>query len=271
MEFVTVQGERVSALGFGTWRLSGTECHDAVEDALALGYRHIDTAQAYGNEEQVGAGIRSSGVDRGDIFLTTKIMPEDQSRDRLLRAADQSLKRLRVDYLDLLLLHWPNFDVPLEETMESLAELQSRGKTRHVGLSNFTPTMVERANRTTRVFSNQVEYHPYLAQPKLTRQAVELDYLLTAYAPVARGKVSNDPVLQDIAAACGKTPGQVALRWLIQQDHVAAIPKAASADHRRGNLEIFDFSLTDEQMQRIFDLGGEHRLIDPDWAPAWER
>ncbi len=254
MEQQTIKGEKVPSLGLGTWRLTGEECTKAVERALALGYRHIDTAQVYGNEGEVGRGIQSSGVDREEIFLVTKVWTSDFSYERTVQSTRESLRKLCTDYVDLLLMHWPNPSVPLEETLGAMRELQEEGSVRHVGVSNFPPSMVEEAAQHATVFCNQVEYHPYRAQDGLLEQAREMDYLLTAYSPVARGAVLNDGTLLEIGKAHGKTPAQVALRWLIQQEKVAAIPKARSEDHLKSNLDVFDFELSDEEMERIFEL-----------------
>ena len=252
MEYQMIKGVKVPSLGLGTWRLSGEGCVRAVERALALGYRHVDTAQMYANEGEVGRGIRNSGVDREEVFLVTKVRTSSFSHDGVIRSTRESLKKLQTEYVDLLLMHWPNPSVPLEETLGAMTELQEEGGVKHVGVSNFPPSMVEEATRHATVFCNQVEYHPYRGQDELLRQAREMDYLLTAYSPVAKGKVSRDPALKEIGQAHGKTPAQVALRWLIQQEKVAAIPKAANGDHLRSNFEIFDFELNDEEMKRIF-------------------
>jgi 2,5-diketo-D-gluconate reductase B len=254
VEYQAIKGEKVPSLGLGTWRLSGQECVRAVERAFALGYRHIDTAQMYANEGEVGRGIRNSSVDREEIFLVTKVRTSSFSHDDVIHSTRESLKKLQTEYVDLLLMHWPNPSVPLEETLGAMRELQEAGSVKHVGVSNFPPSMVEDATQHATVFCNQVEYHPYRAQDELLEQAKEMDYLLTAYSPVARGRVSNDATLKEIGQAHGKTPAQVALRWLIQQEKVAAIPKAASEDHLRSNSDIFDFELSDEEMKRVFAL-----------------
>jgi diketogulonate reductase-like aldo/keto reductase len=254
LEYQTIRGEKVASLGLGTWRLSGQECVRAVERALALGYRHIDTAQMYANEGEVGRGIQNSGVDREEIFLVTKVRTSSFSYDEVIRSTRESLKKLRTDHVDLLLMHWPNPSVPLEETLGAMTELQEEGSVKHVGVSNFPTSMVEQAARHATVFCNQVEYHPYKAQSELLEQAKEMDYLLTAYSPVARGAVANDVTLRGIGEAHDKRPTQVALRWLIQQEKVAAIPKAASEEHLRSNFDIFDFKLSDEEMKRVFAL-----------------
>jgi 2,5-diketo-D-gluconate reductase B len=254
LEYQTIKGEKVPSLGLGTWRLSGEECVRAVERALALGYRHIDTAQVYANEGEVGRGIRNSGVDHQEIFLVTKVRTSSFSHGDVIRSTRESLKKLQTEFVDLLLMHWPNPSVPLEETLGAMTELQEEGSVKHVGVSNFPPSMVVEATGYAEIFCNQVEYHPYRAQDELLGQAEEMDYLLTAYSPVARGRVSNDATLKEIGEAHGKTPAQVALRWLIQQQKVAAIPKAASEDHLRSNFDVFDFELKDEEIRRIFAL-----------------
>jgi 2,5-diketo-D-gluconate reductase B len=254
MEYQTIKREKVPSLGLGTWRLTGEECVRVVDCTLTLGYRHIDTAQMYANEGEVGRGIRNSGVDREEIFIVTKVRTSSFSHDDVIYSTRESLKKLQTGYVDLLLMHWPNPSVPLEETLGAMTELQEEGSVKHVGVSNFPPSMVEEAARHATVFCNQVEYHPYRAQDELLRQAREMDYLLTAYSPVAKGRVSNDATLREIGEVHGKTPAQVALRWLMQQEKVAAIPKAASEDHLKSNFDIFDFELNDEEMERVFAL-----------------
>jgi len=254
LEYQAITSEKVPSLGLGTWRLSGEECVWAVERALALGYRHLDSAQMYANEGEVGRGIRNSSVDREEIFLVTKLRTSSFSHDNVVHSTRGSLKKLQTEYVDLLLMHWPNPSVPLGETLGAMRELQEEGSVKHVGVSNFPPPMVEEATEHATVFCNQIEYHPYRAQDELLGQAKEMDYLLTAYSPVAKGRVVNDKTLQEIGEAHGKTPAQVALRWLIQQEKVAAIPKAASEVHLRGNFDIFDFELSDGEMEVVFAL-----------------
>ena len=254
MEHQTIKGEKVPSLGLGTYRLSGGECERAVERALSLGYRHIDTAQMYRNEEEVGRGIQGSGVDREEIFLTTKVWPSDFSYERTIQTTRESLKKLDTDRVNLLLMHWPSRDVPLEETLSAMRELQEEGTVRHIGVSNFPPSMVQEAAQHAEVFCNQVEYHPYEAQDGLLGQAKEMDYLLTAYRPLSRGGILNDETLREIGESHGKTAAQVALRWLIQQEKVAAIPKATSEEHLKDNFDVFDFELNDEEMERVSEL-----------------
>lgn len=272
MHHLNIQNTPVPALGFGTYRLEGDEGVAAVIDAIELGYRHIDTAKVYENEDAVGRAIRECGVDRGEIFLTTKITPGDAAPDDYIPAAEGALKRLGLDYIDLLLLHWPNRDVPIADTMAAACSVRERGLTRHVGVSNFTPTLLREAVRHAPIFCNQVEYHPFLSQDKLVALAAEMGIMLTAYCPLARNKGAESPVINAVADAHGKTPAQVVLRWLIQHPNVAAIPKAGSHKHRAGNLDIFDFELTDDEMTRIAALDENYRICDPDGiAPDWER
>ena len=270
MRTIDHHGSRVPVLGLGTWELRGQGCVEAVDRALALGYRHLDSAQGYYNEAEVGAGLRRSGVPRDQVFLTTKVRPRNYPSGDVRSSTEASLAALGVDYVDLLLMHWPSRVVPLEETLGAMRDLRDRGLVRHLGVSNFAPSLLRRAHELAEVFTNQVEYHPFLSQTVLLREAERLDHLLTAYSPVARGKVDEDPVLQEIGAAHGKTPGQVALRWLIQQPRVLAIPKAASEANQRRNIEIFDFTLSDDEMAAIHALDRDERLVD-DMDVDWER
>lgn len=270
MDFVNVQGTKVPRLGFGTWQLKGGDCYAGVRDALAVGYRHIDTAQAYGNEDEVGDAIFASPVKRDEIFLTTKVWKDNLAPDDVIRTTERSLSDLKTDYVDLLLIHWPVDDIPLEETLDAMIELREQRKVRNIGVSNFTPELVDRALKHAPIACNQVEYHPFLDQSHLVDQAAEHGLMLTAYSPLARGSVLEDANLRDIGERYEKSAAQVALRWLIQQGPVAAIPKAASAEHRRSNFDIFDFELTEDEMEFISRKGGNQRLIDPSWAPNWK-
>ena len=255
MKYQKIKGIDIPALGLGTWRLSGAECTRAVERALGMGYRHLDTAQMYGNEAEVGRGIENSGVDREKVFLVTKLRTSNFTHDAVLSSTEESLRKLGTEYVDLLLMHWPNPSVPVGETLGAMVELQEGGSVRRIGVSNFSPEQVEEGRAFADVFCNQVEYHPYRDQESLLEQAREMDYLLTAYSPVAKGRAVNDRTLEEIGATHGKTSAQVALRWLVQQDKVAAIPKATGEDHLKANLDIFDFELSTEEMDRVFALG----------------
>jgi 2,5-diketo-D-gluconate reductase B len=267
MHKITVRGVDVPSLGFGTWQLEGDECEQGVLTALDVGYRHIDTAQMYGNEERVGAALAHSSVDRDDIFLTTKLANGNHTPDAVVFSTHDSLRKLRTDYVDLLLIHWPVGDAPFEQTLDAMLELSEQGKVRHVGLSNFTPEQVERALEHTPVFANQVEYHPFLGQRELVGLAAKHDFMVTAYSPLARGEVFDDDTLAEIAEAHDADAAQVALRWLLAQDQVSAIPKSTSPEHIASNFAALDLDLDDEELRRIDGLDRGLRLIDPPFAP----
>lgn len=269
-ETIEVRGTRVPRLGFGTWQITGPAAEEAVRDALEIGYRQIDTARMYGNEAEVGAGLRGSGVDREDIFLTTKIWMDDFEPEKLKAAAEDSLRSLQTDYLDLLLLHWPSPEVPLAATLGAMNELREAGKIRQLGVSNFPARMLAEALEHAPVFSDQVEYHPFLDQSRLLDLARERDVLVTAYSPLAHGRIFNGPDLTAIGEAHGKTAGQVALRWLLDQPLVSPIPKASSHERRVENFDVFDFELSDEERRRIDDLHKDVRTANPAWAPDWD-
>lgn len=274
MHKVDANGAGMPALGFGTWDLRGDEARRMVEAALEIGYRHIDTAQMYGNEAEVGAALKASGIARGELFVTTKIWPDRAQGGELQRAAQESLERLRLDQVDLLLLHWPSPDVPLAEIMAALSECAAKGWARTIGVSNFTAAMIEEAARLAGhpLAANQVEYHPFLAQRSVLDACRSHGMALTAYCPLARGKVFSDPTLVRISQRHGRTPGQVALRWLVQQDGVAAIPRSAKVEHARANFAIFDFALSETEMAEIAALGSPRgRLVhNPGLEPAWD-
>jgi 2,5-diketo-D-gluconate reductase B len=273
MIYVEAQGARIPALGLGTWQLDGGVARRMVGYALEIGYRHIDTAQMYGNEAEVGAAIASSGVARDEIWLTTKIWPDNFRAGALQRAAEQSVRRLGT-VPDLLLLHWPNPGVPLAETMGALNDAKRRGLARHIGISNFTVALIQEALARSEepLLVDQVEYHPYLNQDAVREELHANGMALIAYSPLAKGRVFDEPTLARIGARYGKNPGQGALRWLIQQDGVAAIPRSSREAHARANFDVFDFALSDAEMAEISALahpGG--RQIDPaGMAPRWD-
>ncbi|MDH3247315.1 MAG: aldo/keto reductase [Acidimicrobiia bacterium] len=267
----TIQGVKVPSLGFGTFRLGGQTCRDAVLHALHIGYRHIDTAQMYDNEEFVGQALASSGVGREDYFLTTKIGNGNHAAPNVVSSTDESLRKLGVEYVDLLLIHWPIPTVPLGETLGAMLDLQDQGKVRHIGLSNATSSIVAEAEKHARVFANQVEYHPLLGQERLRAMALEHDFMLTAYSPLAMGKVADYMVISDIAAELGFSPMAVALAWLLEQDKVVPIPKATSVDHIADNFTALDVRLSPEQIAAIDGLPKDRRLVNPSFAPDWDR
>lgn len=270
MKHIDINHEQVPALGLGTYTLKGQACEEAVADAIAIGYRHIDTARAYENEQAVGQGIRNSGIDREELFITTKLWYTDLMRADVLRATANSLRQLQTDYVNLLLIHWPSDDIPLKETLEALMEVQKQGQARLIGVSNFPPSLLKKAFDMAPIVCNQVEYHPYLGQSALINIVREHGAMLTAYSPIAQGAAQEDATLQAIGKHYGKSPSQVALRWLMQQDNVAAIPRASSHEHRVANFDIFDFSLTDDEMEQIYNLSRRERLVNPHWAPVWD-
>lgn len=270
---VHANGAAIPAIALGTWQSTDDACARAVDEALRSGYRHIDTATAYGNEKQVAEGIRASGVARDQFFLTTKVWRENMERDAVLRSAEDSVKRLDSGPLDLLLLHWPNPDVPLAESLAGLADAKRQGLTRHIGVSNFTIPLIEEAARICPepLVTNQVEYHPMLSQSRLIRACAALGISITAYSPLGRGALLDNPVITAIAAVHGREPAQVALRWLVQQPGIVAAPKSVTPQRIRNNLAVSDFELTPVEMARISDLAHpEGRLINPAFSPAWD-
>ncbi|HEV2777000.1 MAG TPA: aldo/keto reductase [Solirubrobacteraceae bacterium] len=265
-----VQGIEIPKLGLGTWQLSGDACVEAVRDAIELGYRHIDTARAYGNEAQVGQGLHDSGRNRGEIFLTTKLWYTELSAIGVHDQVEQSLRELRTEYIDLLLIHWPNRRVPVAETLAAMLDARDAGRVRHLGVANFPSAMLREALEHAPLVCNQIEYHPYLAQPQVLEVVRDHGLMATAYSPLAQGAVLHDPTLGEIAEAHDRTAAQVALRWLLDQPQVAAVPKASSREHRTANLDVVDFELTDEERGRIAGLHRGYRTIDPPWAPDWD-
>src|SRR5580700_9163499 len=247
MQFVEANGARIPAIGLGTWELRGRSCARLVEQALRLGYRHIDTAQVYENEREVGEGLRASGVRRDELFVTTKVWTTHFAPNDLERSTKESLARLRLSEVDLLLLHWPNPQVPLAETLGALAHVRKLGMTRHIGVSNFTVALIEEAVAACPepLACDQVEYHPYLDQAKVLEACARQGMALVAYSPVAKGRIKNDPTLVRLGRIHHKSPAQICLRWLVQRN-VAAIPRTSRIERLSENIEIFDFELNDE-------------------------
>lgn len=265
-----IQGTPVPALGFGTYELEGDACRRAVVDALDVGYRHLDTARMYHNEVQVGQALQQVGIDREKIFLTSKIWWDDLSPAGVEKQISASLKDLDTPYLDLVLIHWPNPEFPLEETIEAMVAAREQGMIRHVGVSNFPPSWTKRAIACGPIFCNQVEYHPFLGQTELLELARAHDFLLTAYAPLAQGGVHAARQLDPIAEKHGKSREQVALRWLIEQKQVSAVPRSSKREHIEANFDIFDFRLDHQDHARIARLPKDRRQINPEFAPDWE-
>lgn len=273
MQYIEAQSEKVPALGYGTWQLRGKNCVRGVQKALEVGYRHIDTAQAYGNEEDVGQAIEESGVERGEIFLTTKIWMDNFSPDKFEKSLDESLNKLRTDYVNMLLLHWPDQNSDFDKTLELLVEAKKADKARLIGVSNYTVELMKRAQNTTKnvLATNQVEFHPFIDQGPVLEWARRHNMFLTGYSPLSRGDVLKNQTIEDIGNRYKKNAGQIALRWAIQHEKVAVIPKAASENHIESNFDIFDFELTNEEMDKISSLAREDgRKVDPDFAPEWD-
>ncbi len=272
MQFVEANGAKIPAIGLGTWELRGRTCARLVEQALRLGYRHIDTAQVYENEREVGEGLRASGTRRDDVFVTTKVWTTHFAPNDLERSTKESLAKLRLSEVDLLLLHWPNPQVPLEETLGALAHVKKLGMARHIGVSNFTVALIEQAVAACPepLVCDQVEYHPYLDQTKVLEACARHGMALVAYSPVARGRIKSDETLVLIGQTHGKTAAQICLRWLVQQN-VAAIPRTSRIERLSENINIFDFALSPDEMHQISQMGSaKGRLTDFGFAPKWD-
>lgn len=253
MEFLEIQGESVPKIGLGTWNLRGKDCYRGVLSALELGYRHIDTAEMYRNELEVGRAIADSGVAREEIFLVTKVWSSHLGYDDVILAAESSAQRLGLEVIDLYLVHWPNSRFPIDGTMRAMNELAERGWVRHIGVSNFSVSQIEEAQRASpsKLFTNQIEYFVGHPQTAMLRYCQENDVMLTAYSPLDRGRLARSRQVSAIAEAHHKTAPQVALRWLIQQDKVVAIPKSAHRERQGENLGVFDLHLTESEMEAL--------------------
>jgi diketogulonate reductase-like aldo/keto reductase len=272
---VSAHGAAMPVVGYGTMLFPEPDrAVELIGHALEYGYRHIDTARKYGSEQWVGEAIRGSGVPRDDLWVTTKVTEENAGADDFARSVETSLVTLGLDYVDLLLIHWPQPRVPLEETVGALAKARQQGLARHIGVSNFTVALLDEAvaKCPEPLVANQVEYHAYLRQDKLLAACARHGMILTCYSPVGRGRLLDDPVLGEIAAARGRTAAQVALRWLIQQPQVAVVPRALEFGEIEENIDIFDFALTGEEMERIGSLRDKNiRMVDPEVRrPVWD-
>lgn len=269
MRTVTAGDLEVPVIGYGTWEVTGDDCYRGVRHALDVGYRHIDTAQMYGNEEQVGRAVADSDVDRDEVFLTTKVATDNAAPDDVRRSTAESLRRLDVDHVDLLLIHWPNPDVAVHETLHAMSELQTAQMTRAIGVSNYPSDLLREAFAVAPVVTDQVEYHPRLSQEAVLEVLRAQGGFLTAYSPLAHGSVLDDDVVGEIAEELDVTPAQVALRWLLDQPDVVVLPRSTSQEHIEQNLDL-DFALSDEQRERIDALPKDDRQIDPPSAPEWD-
>lgn len=270
---ISAHGAVMPVIGYGTMELPQRPA-ELVAAAIAAGYRAIDTARKYGTEQFVGEGIRASKIARSELFVTTKVTEENAREADFMRSIETSLKTLGLDYVDLLLVHWPQPKVPFKETLGALAKAKRQGMTRHIGVSNFTLAMLDEAVSLCPepLITNQVEYHAYLPQDRMLAALKRHGMILTAYCPVARGQLLTDPVVIEIAKAHNKTPAQVSLRWLVQQPGVAAVPRALEERHIVENLDIFGFTLSDDEMRRLSALRKRQvRIADPpERAPKWD-
>ncbi len=271
MQFKTARETDVPEIGMGTYKLYGKECKNVVLEAIDLGYRHIDTAQIYKNEAEIGNAIKQSGIDRDEFFVTTKLWHTNLDHDDVLQSVEDSLRELKMPYVDLLLIHWPNDQHSLFQTLEAMLSLRDQGKVLDIGVSNFTLNMVREVIEDLRIpiLTNQIEYHPFLGQFDMLDYSYDGDFLVTAYSPLAQGEVMNNDELIEIGKEYGKTAAQIALRWLIEQENVIVIPKASSAERLKENLDIYDFELSDEHFEQIDHLDKSRRLVNPSFAPKW--
>jgi 2,5-diketo-D-gluconate reductase B len=272
MENLQIQGISLPRLGLGTYRMQGDECRKAVESALGLGYRHIDTAEMYGNEEAVGAGIAACGVPREQLFVTTKVWHEHLAPDAIRTAFDTSLKKLKVDHVDLYLVHWPSKSMNLPAIFETLAKLKDEGRTRAIGVCNFNLALLKTVIEEIKapIACNQIEYHVMLDQSKVRSYLAGKSIPITAYAPLAQGRAASDETLIKIGRKHGASAAQVALKWLLDQDGVAAIPKAKGAESQKANLDALKIKLDDDDRKAIAALPKNQRFVNPGFAPAWD-
>ena len=272
MDHLQTQGLSLPRLGLGTFRMQGDVCRSAVESALALGYRHIDTAEMYGNEDAIGAAIAASRIARGNLHVTTKVWNENLAPDAIRRALNASLKKLKLDCVDLYLVHWPAKNMDLPAMFETLLKLKEEGRTRAIGVANFNiallKTVVEEIGAP--IACNQVEYHVMLDQTRLRQFLTAKSIPLVAYCPLAQGRVASDPALAAIGRKHNATAAQVALKWLLDQDGVAAIPKASRRESQQANLDALKVKLDDADRKAIAALPKDRRCVNPGFAPAWD-
>lgn len=274
MHSVNANGASIPALGLGTWTLRGDACAQLVSDALSIGYRHVDTARMYHNEAEVGAGLQASGIARDELFVTTKVWPSDIAPSDLERSAEASLKDLGLDQVDLLLIHWPNPRIALEGSIKALNAAKRMGLARHIGVANFPTGLLSKAIALSDapLVANQVEYHPYLDQSKVLTMCRANGFAMVSYCPLFRdGGLFEERAVQEAAVRHGKTPGQIVLRWHVQQENVAAIPRTTKKERLAENIAIFDFVLSDAEMAAISALTIQNkRLCNDTFAPEWD-
>jgi 2,5-diketo-D-gluconate reductase B len=274
MQNVLVGKAAIPAIGFGTYGMSGADVYRVIPAALRAGFRHIDTAQIYGNEGEIGDCVAASGVPRSEIFLTTKVWVSNYPERFFEASVNESLRKLKTDYIDLLLLHWPGSDVPLAEQIGGLNAVARAGKVRHIGVSNFNRALMMESMRLTAVplVTNQFEYHPYLNQSLLIESTLQAGLAVTGYCGMAIGRVFSDPTLKEIADRHDKTIAQIVLRWLVQQRGIVALSRTTRIDRLAQNLAVFDFELDGVDMAAIHSLAtADSRIVDPHGlAPLWD-
>jgi diketogulonate reductase-like aldo/keto reductase len=256
MQFAKLNsGADMPMVGIGTWTLKGDKCRESVRKALDIGYKHIDTAEAYDNQKQVALGIKDSGVDRDDIFITSKVWKSNLRYSDTLSACDNTLGELQTDYLDLYLIHWPNEDIPMKETFEALTKLKDDGKIKDIGVSNFTISHLKTAKSVSQspISADQVKYHPYENPNDLLEYCKDNDIVITAYSPFGRGDLFTDERLTKIADSHDKSLAQIIIRWLIQKG-IVVIPRSSSEEHLKANLDVFDWELSDDIIQKLENL-----------------
>ena len=255
-------GLSIPSIGLGTWELRGRKCRRVVRKSLEIGYRHIDTAAMYENESEVGSGIADSSVDRKEIFLTTKINTIEVNNEGIVDAFHKSLSDLKTDYVDLLLIHWPTFSTNLGDMLEIMYGIKESQKARAIGVSNFNTTLLNECARLgfEDIYCNQVEYHPFLSQEILLKKMNEMNVIPVAYCPICRGDVAKDSVIIELSEKYNKTPAQVTLRWLIQQQ-IVAIPKTSKLHRMKENIDIYDFEIDNQDMTQIHSLARNQRLV----------
>jgi 2,5-diketo-D-gluconate reductase B len=272
MQFVEAHGARIPIIGLGTMTLTGDAGVQAIKTALEVGYRHLDTAAHYGNERENGEALRASGVKHEDVFITTKVRQDDAMPDDFARVVEQSLANLKLPQVDLLLIHWPSKTVPLKLTIGALCKAKKDGKTKHIGVSNFTTALLDEAWGVTTepLVCNQIEAHPFINQDKMIAASQKRGMAVVAYVPIARGKVAGAETLERIGKAHGKSAAQVSLRYLVQRGLVA-VPRSTNREHLKANLDIFGFKLSDAEMAELKKLNTANmRVVNPPHAPVWD-
>jgi 2,5-diketo-D-gluconate reductase B len=272
MESLQTQGIGLPRLGLGTFRLQGDACRAAVESALGLGYRHIDTAEMYGNEEAIGPAIAASGVARKDLHVTTKVWNENLAPDAIRKAFDTSLKKLKLDHVDLYLVHWPSPDMKLPAVLDTLMKLKQEGRTRAIGVANFNIALLKQAVEEIKapIACNQIEYHVLLDQTPIRKYMAAKSIPLVAYCPLAQGRAASNETLVAIGKKHNASAAQVALKWLLDQDGVAAIPKASRAESQKANLDALNVKLDDDDRKAIASLPKDQRFVKPGFSPVWD-